>query len=147
MTEHDSECRIPSGIRPFDRSVPPVVGIGMASLATAVVGGVLVAAQFGTEANLALPRLFVVVAIGLEIVAITLAATIRPFAWRLFRLVFGVGLLAYLIQGGLIAWTFAINDVPAEQMIVLYGGLVVFTTIVPLMLGFTVARYQAVDAD
>lgn len=136
----------PGTLRPFERSLPPVTGLGMAALACAVVGGVIVAAQVGMDdPSLVVPAVFVAAGLLLEVVAVVALVSIRPFAWDRFRLVFSVGLAAYVLQSGIIAWAFVINDVPAGPMTILSLGLVVFATIVPVMLAFTVARFQAVD--
>ena len=136
----------PAGVRPFERSMPPVTGLGMASLACAVVSGVIVASQVGMDdPPMVVPTMFVAAALLLEIATVVVLVRIRPFAWDRFRLVFSVGLAAYVLQSAIIAWAFVINDVPAGPMTILSLGLVVFATIVPVMLAFTVARYQAVD--
>ena len=49
-----------------------------------------------------------------------------------------------MTQSAVIEWSFIINDVPGRPLAVLTAGLVVFATIVPLMIAFTVARYQSV---
>jgi hypothetical protein len=90
------------------------------------------------------PTGFMVGAIVLELAAIVMLVTIRPFAWDRFFLVLGWTLLAYVLQSGIIEWSFIINDVPGRPLAVLTAGLVVFATIVPLMIAFTVARYQSV---
>lgn len=131
--------------RPFERTMPPVIGLGMAALTLAIIGGVLIASQIGTEPSLTLPRVLVVIALVVEAIAVVIMIRVRPFAWGLFRKVFGVALCAYVVQSGIIGWTFVKNDVPVAPFIVLTGGLVVFATIVPLMIAFTVARYQAVE--
>lgn len=135
----------PLAVRPFERKVPPVIGVAMAALTLAVAGGVILSAKAVQQPSLTLPAVFVVAAIVLELVAVALMVTIRPFAWDRFRLVFLWALLAYVIQAGIIEWAFVRNHVPAGPLIVLTGGLVVFATIVPLMIAFTVARYQAVE--
>lgn len=131
--------------RPFERRLPPVVGLGMGALTLAVVGGIIVAAQFGTDASLLVPSIFVGGALVIEVSAVVVLATIRPFAWRRFRQVFLATLTAYVIQSGIIEWTFIKNDVPARPALVLTCGLVVFATIVPTMIAFTVARYETTD--
>ncbi|MEZ5321309.1 MAG: hypothetical protein R2698_04395 [Microthrixaceae bacterium] len=131
--------------RPFTRSMPPVVGLGMVALTFAIVGGVLIAAQIGADPSLVLPWILVAVAVGAEIAAVALLPTIRPFAWFRFRQVFGVALGAYVLQSGVIEWSFLKNDIPAGPLTVLTIGLVVFATVVPLMIAFTVARYQEAD--
>ena len=131
-------------VRPFERKFPPVVVAAMVGLTLAITGGVLVVAQMGEKQSLAVPTGFMVGAIVLELAAIVMLVTIRPFAWDRFFLVLGWTLLAYVLQSGIIEWSFIINDVPGRPLAVLTAGLVVFATIVPLMIAFTVARYQSV---
>jgi hypothetical protein len=131
--------------RPFERKMPPVVEVAMVALAAAVTGGVILAAQATEEPSLTIPTILMVAAAVLELVAAVLLVRIRPFAWDRFRLVYGWAFVAYAIQAGMIEWSFAKNDTPAGPLTLLTIGLVVFATVVPLMIGFTVARYQAVD--
>ena len=130
--------------RPFDRKLPPVVEVAMVALAAAVTGGVILAAQATEKPSLVLPTVLMVVAAVLELATVVLAMRIRPFAWDRFRQVYGWGFVAYSIQGGMIEWSFAKNHTPAGPLTLLTIGLVVFATIVPLMIAFIVARYQAV---
>lgn len=132
-------------MRPFERRMPPVVGAGMAALTLAIIGGILLVSQIGAEEALTIPTVFIVAALVFEAVAIMLLPTIRPFAWWRFRQVFLVALCAYVVQSGIIGWSFIKNDVPSGPLTLLILGLVVFATIVPLMIAFTTARYQAVD--
>ncbi|HTO01654.1 MAG TPA: hypothetical protein VL068_13375 [Microthrixaceae bacterium] len=133
-------------LRPFERKVPPVVPVGMVGLTLAITGGILVVAQIGEKAALTIPTIFVIGAILLEIVAIGMATTIRPFAWVQFGKVFRWALLAYVLQSAIIEWSFIINDVPGRPLAVLTAGLVVFATVVPVMIAFTTARYQEIAA-
>lgn len=131
-------------VRPFERKLPPVVGMAMAALTLAITGGVLVVPQIGEEQALVLPSVLMGGALVLETAAIVMLVTIHAFAWARFAQVFRWALLAYIIQSGIIEWSFIKNDVPGRPLAVLTVGLVVFTTAVPLMIAFTVARYQAV---
>ncbi len=131
--------------RPFDRKLPPVVEVGMVGLAAAVTGGIILASQATDEdPSLTVATILMIVAAVCELASGVLAARIRPFAWDRFRQVYGWALVAYAIQAGMIEWSFAKNDTPAAPLTLLTIGLVVFATTVPLMIAFTVARYQAV---
>lgn len=144
MSTTDLSTPAADTVRPFERKVPPVVGLGMGALTAAITGGVLMVSQIEEEPALLVPGVLMGAAITLEIVAVVLLVTIRPFAWSRFTQVFGWALLAYLFQSGIIEWSFIKNDVPGGPLGVLTAGLVVFATIVPLMVAFTVARYQRV---
>ena len=82
----------------------------------------------------------------------------RPFERKLPPVVaVGMVALSFAVTGGVLeAASFGeapsvtvpgtfVNDVPGDALWVMAGGLVVFATVVPLMLAFTVARCQAVD--
>ncbi len=129
-----------TAVRPFERKLPPVVGMGMVALTLAISGGVLVVAQIGEEPALIVPSALMGGAIVFEMVAIVMLVTIHPFAWAPFAQVFRWALLAYVFQSGIIEWSFIKNDVPDGPLGVLTAGLVVFATVVPLMIAFTVAR-------
>ena len=133
-------------VRPFERTMPPVVPVAMVALALAVTGGIFLAANALQDPSLALPATLEIAAIALEIVAYVMAARIRPLAWDRFRQVFLWAFLAYAIQGGMIEFSFINNDTPNDPLVWLTLGIVAFVTLVPLMIAFTVARYQAVDS-
>lgn len=130
--------------RPFERRVPPVIPVAMTALGLAITAGVILAAQAMVQPSLVLPAVLIAAAVALEITAVVLAATIRPFAWSRFRQVGAWTLLAYVLQSSMIEWSFAKNHVPGGPMTLLTIGIVVFATVVPLMIAFTVARYEAV---
>ncbi|MBS1838705.1 MAG: hypothetical protein JST64_13515 [Actinobacteria bacterium] len=132
-------------IRPIERAFPPVVQVSMVGLALAVVAGVLLASQVASDPSLVVPTAMVVAAVLLELVAVVMVVTIRPFAWTRFAQVFLWTFLAYVVQAGMIEFSFIRNDVPIAPLVVLTVGIVVFATIVPLMIAFTVARYQDPD--
>lgn len=135
----------PSAQRPIERVLPPVIPVAMVALALAVTGGVVLAAGAMTNPSLVVPAVLVVAAVVVELAAAVMVASIRPFAWERFRQVMGWALLAYVIQSAVIVFAFVVNDVPAATMALFCVGLVVFATDVPLMIGFTVARYERVD--
>ena len=51
-------------------------------------------------------------------------------------------LLAYAITAGLIEYAFLRNDVSGGVLVVLTLSLVVYAVHVPVLIGFTVARYD-----
>lgn len=130
--------------RPFERRLPPVIPVAMVALALAVTGGVILSAGATTAPSLVPPTLLIATAVGLEVIAAVMVARVRPFAWGRFRQVLMWALVAYTIQGGMIVYSFVRNDVPGGPLTVLVLGLVVFATDVPLMIAYTVARYERV---
>jgi len=67
---------------------------------------------------------------------------IRPFAWRTFARVYVWALLAYLVIAGMIAYVFILDGTSGAVLAVLLGMLAVYAVDIPLLLAYTVARYQ-----
>jgi hypothetical protein len=128
-----------------DRRLPPVTELGMASLALIVAGGIYLSSHLPEHVPLApaviLLALSVVVLAG-NVVAL---ARIRDFAWDRFFEVAKWSLLAYSVIAGLILYAFLQNHVRGGTLIVLTLSLVVFAVHVPMLVGFTVARYYEPD--
>ena len=116
-----------------ERRLPPVTAIGMTSLALIVAGGIYlsahlpdhVAAVLGTLHKLELHRVL----------------RIEGFDWAAFVGVAKWALLAYAITAGLIGYVFVRNHVSGGTLVVLGLSLVVYAVHVPMLIGFTVARY------
>jgi hypothetical protein len=125
-----------------DRKLPPVAEIAALSIALMLVGGVYLAAQIPGHPALALPATTVTVGALLTAAAMVLLGRIRPFAWPTFFLVFRWGLVAYAVIAGLLGYVFIRDHTPGAVMAVLAATLVVFALDVPVILAFTVARFQ-----
>ena len=124
------------------RKLPPIAEIAVGSIALMLAGGVYLAAHLPGHPALAVPVALVAagaVATGADIV---LLSRIQPFAWPVFFLVFRWALLAYLVIAGLLGYVFVHDQTPAATMAVLAATLAVFAVDVPLILAFTVARFQ-----
>jgi len=52
-------------------------------------------------------------------------------------------LLAYAIIGGMIEYAFVYDDTRGAQLVVMTSMLVLFMLNVPVLIAFTVARYQS----
>ena len=69
-------------------------------------------------------------------------ARLRDFAWKPFFLVVKWSLLAYLVITGMLEYVFILDGTRGSTLAVLTLMLAVFAVDVPLLLGFSVARYQ-----
>jgi hypothetical protein len=127
--------------------LPPVTEIGMASLALIVAGGIYLSAHLPRHVPLA-PAV-ALLALSALLLAGNLAALarVRGFAWGRFFAVARWSLLAYLIIAGLIEFSFLRDHLSGGPLIVLTLSLVVFAVHVPVLVGFTVARYADSEAD
>ena len=70
----------------------------------------------------------------------------RGFPWGRFFEVARWALLAYAITAGMILYTFLRNDLSGGPLVVLALSLVVYAVHVPMLIGFTVARYEQTDS-
>jgi hypothetical protein len=125
----------------------PVAELGTAALVLIVVGGIFMASYAPRHAPLAVP-------IGLAAAsAVLLAANVvmlirtRGLAWDKFFLVGRWTLLSYVIAAGLIEFAFVKDHTRGGPLVVLSAMLVLFAVNVPLIISFTVARYQSVRRD
>jgi len=129
-----------------ERRLPPIAELAVAAMILVVIGGIYLAAQIPGDVPLA-PAVALLIAAGV-LVLVNLAALgrIGDFAWRTFRTVFGWALLAYLVIAGMIEYAFISDGTRGGPLVVLSLMLAVFAVDIPLILAFSVARYQPVDA-
>jgi hypothetical protein len=121
--------------------VPPVGWLTSGALACVVVGGILLASYAPRVAPLTLATVLLCAAGVLMVVAGTLLARIKEFAWSTFVLVFKWALLAYLITAGMIEFAFAHDHTRGTSLVIVTLMLVIFALSVPTTIAFTVARY------
>jgi hypothetical protein len=127
-------------------SLPPVARLATLTLALVVVGGIFMAANYGRSFSL-VPPLVLAIAGALVLVAnVVLLARIPEFAWDKFFLVFRWTLLAYLVFAGILEFVFVYDHTPGRQLALFSAMLAMFAIDVPLLLAFSVARYQPLPA-
>jgi hypothetical protein len=127
--------------------LPPVTALGMLSLALVLVAGIYLSAHLPEHVPLgpavALLGASVVVLVG----NVLTLARVKGFAWgRLFE-IGRWALLAYALIAAMIEYVFLRNHTSGGPLVVLTLSLVVFAVNVPLLIGFTVARYAQPDAS
>ena len=128
----------------LDRKLPPVTEIGAVSM-IAVAGGVIyLAAYLPKHAPLWFALVMLAVAAGLQVANAVLLSRIPGFAWDLFFQVGRWGLLAYAVIAGMIEYAFVFDKTRGTQLIVMTLMLALFMLNVPVLIAFTVARYQRV---
>jgi hypothetical protein len=125
-----------------ERKLPPVTQIGMLSLALIVAGGIYLSAHLPQHVPLG-PAVALLAASALLLIGNLVALSrVEGFHWRRFVEVGRWALLAYAITAGLIEYAFVRNDLSGGPLIVLTLSLVVYAVHVPMLIGFTVARYD-----
>jgi hypothetical protein len=125
-----------------ERRLPPVTQIGMTSLALIVAGGIYLSAHL--PHHVPLGPAVALLAASVLLLAGNMAALSRVsgFAWGRFFAVAKWSLIAYLIIAGMIEYSFLRDHLSGGPLIVLSLSLLVFAVHVPILIGFTVARYH-----
>jgi hypothetical protein len=125
-----------------ERRLPPVTQIGMASLALIVAAGIYLSAHLPQHVPLG-PAIALLGASALLLTGNLLALTrVRGFPWARFFEIAKWGLLAYVIIAGMIEYSFLRDHVSGGALVVLTLSLLVFAVHVPILIGFTVARFH-----
>ncbi len=124
-----------------EQRLPPVTEVGMASLALIVAGGIYLSAHLPQHVPLG-PAIALLAASVLLLVGNAIALSrVRDFAWERFFAVGKWSLLAYAVIAGMIEYAFVRDHIHGGSLVVLTLSLVVFAIHVPMLVGFTVARY------
>jgi hypothetical protein len=122
--------------------LPPVTQLGMVSLGLVLVAGIYLSAHLPEHVSLG-PAVALLAASALVFAGNVLAlARVHGFAWGRFFQVARWALLAYAIIAGMIEYVFLRNHTSGGPLVVLTLSLVVFALNVPVLIAFTVARYD-----
>ncbi|MEO7042254.1 MAG: hypothetical protein ABI035_08340 [Gemmatimonadaceae bacterium] len=125
-----------------ERTLPPVTQLGMASLALIVAGGIYLASYLPRQVPL-MPAIILLTASAVLLVVNLLSLRRVPnFAWRRFVTVGKWALLAYTVTAGLIEFAFLRDGMSGAPLVVLTLSIVVYAVHVPVLIAFTVARYD-----
>jgi hypothetical protein len=100
------------------------------------------AASYGKAPSLVAPIALTAAAGAVLIVNVILLARVREFAWTPFFRVLGWTLLAYFVIAGILEFVFVFDHTPAHELALFSVLLFLFATDVPLILAFSVARWQ-----
>jgi hypothetical protein len=125
-----------------ERRLPPVTQLGMASLAMIVAGGIYLSAHLPDHVSLTPAIVLLAASAALFAGNLMLLARVDGFAWRRFFEIARWALLAYAIIAGMIEYVFLRNHTSGGALVVLSLSLALFAVHVPVLIGFTVARYQ-----
>jgi hypothetical protein len=130
-----------------DQKLPPVTEIGMASLALIVIGGIYLSSHLPQHVPLGPAIGLLVASAGLLVLNLLLLSRVEGFAWDRFFTIARWSLLAYTIIGAMIEYAFLRNNLSGGPLVVLTLSLAVFAVHVPMLVGFTVARYYRPDEE
>lgn len=122
--------------------LPPVTQLGMASLALIVVAVIYLAAYMPERVPLTAAVILLIASALLLALNLGLLMRVRGFHWKRFFQVAGWALLAYVITAGIIEYAFVHNGLDGDLLLVLTLSLAIYAVHVPVLIGFTVARYD-----
>ena len=129
------------------RRLPPVTQCAVAALILVVAGGIDLAAHLPQPPPLG-PAIAALAAAGLALAAAVVALSrAREFAWHTFRVVGGWTLAAYAVIAGMLEFVFVLDRTPGPVLTVLSLMLLVYAVDIPLLVAFSVARYQPAARD
>ncbi|HZU60848.1 MAG TPA: hypothetical protein VE983_07770 [Solirubrobacteraceae bacterium] len=128
-------------LSPTEERLPPVTELAMASLALIVAGGIYLSSHIPNHVPLAPAVVLLVLSAALLFINVGLLARVRGFAWPRFFQVAKWSLLAYLVIAGMIEYVFVRNHLRGGPLVVLTLSVVIFAVHVPMLVGFTVARF------
>ncbi|MFL5823011.1 MAG: hypothetical protein ACJ764_06175 [Solirubrobacteraceae bacterium] len=122
---------------------PPVTALAMASLALIVTGGIYLSAHLPRHVPLGPAVALLGASALLLVINMALLSRVREFDWPRFFEVGKWSLLAYLVIAGMIEYVFLRNHLSGGPLVVLTLSVAIFAIHVPILVGFTVARYHA----
>jgi hypothetical protein len=70
---------------------------------------------------------------------------LREFSWSSFWLVGRWALVAYAVIGGMLEYVFLRDGTRGTQLVLVTLMLIAYALIIPMLLAFSVARYQPPD--
>ncbi len=124
------------------RRLPPVAQCAMAALILVVAGGIDLAAHLPAPPPLG-PAVAALIGAALALAAgIAARSRAREFAWHTFRVVGGWTLAAYAVIAGMLEFVFVLDHTPGRVLTVLSLMLLIYAVDIPLLVAFSVARYQ-----
>jgi hypothetical protein len=125
-----------------DRRTPPVTALWMASIALIAAGVSYLAAYLPKHAPLGPAVALLVAAAAVLVAGVVLLARMPDFAWSRFWPVWAWTLLAYVVIAGMIEYAFVYDHTGGTVLVVMTLMLAVFCLAPPLLVAFTVARFQ-----
>jgi hypothetical protein len=127
-----------------EQRLPPVTELAVLSMAMVVAGGIWIASHLPKDVPLT-PAVVLLVASVLLVAGNIVALTrVRDFNWPLFFSVARWAFIAYCVIAAMLEFIFINDGTRGGVLVVLTLSLVVFAVHVPLLIGFTVARFDPV---
>jgi hypothetical protein len=129
-----------------ESKLPPVTQLAVVSMALIVAGGIYIVSHLPNEVPLA-PAVVLLAASALLMAGnVAALSRVADFNWGLFFGVAKWAALAYCVIAGMLEYVFVSDGTRGGVLVVLTLSLVVYAIHVPLLIGYTVARYQPLSS-
>lgn len=125
-----------------ERGLEGVVEGGIGALVLIVLGGIDLSAYYPRPAPLLIPSILAVLGAALLLVSGIRILALEKFARKKFVGVAKWALLAYAVIAGMLEYVFIFDGTRGWALVLLSAMLVVMALDVPMMIGFTVAKYH-----
>ena len=130
-----------------DRKLPPIAEMVIVSMALVISGGIYLASHLPQRASLA-PVTALLVLSGISTLGAVIAVgRLKDFNWKVFFQVWRWAMVAYVIIGGILEFVFIFDHTRGSMLLVFTLSLAIFAFDIPLLLSFSVARYQELKAS
>ena len=124
------------------KTLPPIIEIGCVAMVLCIAGVIYLTSYVPRTPSLG-PAIGLVIAAGVVVLAnAAILSRIPDFNWRVFWQVGRWTLVGYAVIAGMLMFTFIYDQLPTGQLALLVGTLAVFAVDIPIMLAFSVARFQ-----
>jgi hypothetical protein len=129
------------------QKLPPVTQVAVVSFMCVIASGIWTVSHLPKHVPIAPSVALLAVSISLVAFNVFSLTRIDGFRWDAFMGVAKWSLLAYAIISGLLEWVFVKDGTRGPALVVLTLSLVIFAIHVPLLMGYTVARYPDDEPD
>ncbi|HVB01611.1 MAG TPA: hypothetical protein VNE42_10175 [Acidimicrobiales bacterium] len=130
-----------------DRKLPPIAEMIIVSMALVITSGIYLASHLPKSASLAPATVLLVLAEVSTVSAVFTVSRLRDFNWKVFFQVWRWAMLAYIVIGGILEFVFIFDHTRGSMLLVFTLSLAIFALDIPLLLSFSVARYQEIKSS
>lgn len=127
---------------PLDRPMPPITLLAIISMTLIIIGGIYIAAYLPSMPSLVFPTTLLIGSAAVMAVNLILLRRLPDFAWGAFFLVVRWALLAYGVISGMLLYVFITDGTRGPGLVLLTLMLAVWAVDIPMLLAYSVARYQ-----
>ena len=127
-----------------EQKLPPVTQLAVVSFTLVVASGIWIVSHLPNHVPLGPSAVLLSASAVLIVANLVLLARVDGFDWHRFFGVAKWALLAYGVIAGVLLYVFVHDGTRGSELVVLTLSLAIFAIHVPLLIGYTVARYPVI---